>query len=84
MGKVKDLIYKSETVIVRIVETTYWYNFKEDRIELKSIHTEFVETSPREAMDLVMEINSSMTEGEELIELSSHNAKMMTCYATIT
>lgn len=84
MGKVKDLIYKSETVIVRIVETTYWYNFKEDRIELKSIHTEFIETSPREAMDLVMEINSSMTEGEELIELSSHNAKMMTCYATIT
>lgn len=84
MGKVKDLIYKSETIIVRIVETTYWYNFKEDRIELKSIHTEFIETSPREAMDLVMEINSSMTEGEELIELSSHNAKMMTCYATIT
>ena len=80
----KDLIYKSETIIVRIVETTYWYNFKEDRIELKSIHTEFIETSPREAMDLVMEINSSMTEGEELIELSSHNAKMMTCYATIT
>ena len=84
MGKVKDLIYKAETVIVRIVETTYWYNFSEDRIELKSIHTEFIETSPREAMDLVMEINSSMTEGEELIELSSHNAKMMTCYATIT
>lgn len=84
MGKVKDLIYKSETVIVKIIEKTYWYNFNEDRIELKSVHTEFIETAPREAMDLVMEINSSMTEGEELIELSSHNAKMMTCYATLT
>ena len=84
MGKVKDLIYKSETVIVKVIEKTYWYNFKEDRVELKSIHTEYIETSPREAMDLVMEINSSMTEGEELIELSSHNAKMMTCYATLT
>ena len=84
MGKVKDLIYKSETVIVKIIEKTYWYNFNEDRIELKSVNTEFIETAPREAMDLVMEINSSMTEGEELIELSSHNAKMMTCYATLT
>lgn len=84
MSKVKDALYKSETVIVKIIEKTYWYNFSEDRIELKSVHTEFIETAPREAMDLVMEINSSMTEGEELIELSSHNAKMMTCYATLT
>lgn len=71
------------TVKVKIVEKTYWYNYKEDKLELKSVHTEFIETSPREAMDLVMEINSSMTEGEELIELASRNAKMMSCYATL-
>lgn len=71
-------------VKVKIIEKTYWYNYKEDKLELKSVHTEFIETSPREAMDLVMEINSSNTEGEELIELSSRNAKMMSCYATLT
>lgn len=73
----------SGTVIVKIIEKTYWYNYKEDKLELKSVHTEFIETSPREAMDLIMEVNSKMTEGEELIEMSSHNARMMYCYATL-
>lgn len=71
------------TVVVKIIEKTYWYNFKEDKLELKSVHTEFIETAPREAMDLIMEVNSKMTEGEELIEMSSHNARMMYCYATL-
>ena len=73
----------SGTVVVKIIEKTYWYNYKEDKLELKSVHTEFIETVPREAMDLIMEVNSKMTEGEELIEMSSHNVRMMYCYATL-
>lgn len=70
-------------VVVKIIEKNYWYNYKEDAIELSSIHVEYVRTSPREAMDLVMEINSKMTEGEELIEMSSGNCKMTVCHAVI-
>ena len=71
------------TVVVKIIEKTYFYDYRKDTLEVKAIHTEFVETSPREALDLVIEVNTSMTEGETLLELSSKNCKLITCFATI-
>lgn len=68
-------------MIVKIIEKTYNYNYKDDNLELIRIDTRLVNTSVREGMDLVMECNSKMTEGETLLELSSGNCKMITCYA---
>ena len=70
-------------VTVKIITKTYWYDNKNDTLSLNSIHTEYIELPPREALDLVMEINSSMTEGEQLLELKSGNCRMEVCYATI-
>jgi len=70
-------------VTVKIIEKTYWYDYKTDTVTLNAIHVEYVQTSPREAMDLVMEVNSKMTEGEQLLELKSGNCRMVVCYATL-
>lgn len=71
------------TVIVKIIEKTYYYDYRKDTLETKAIHTEFIKTSPREALDLVIEVNTSMTEDETLLEMSSKNCKLTTCFATI-
>lgn len=70
-------------VTVKIITKTYWYDFKNDTVSLNSIHTEFIETSPRDALDLIMEVNSSMSEDEQLLELKSGNCRMVVCYATM-
>lgn len=70
-------------VVVKIITKTYWYDSKNDTVSLNSVHTEFIETSPREALDLIMEVNSSMTEDEQLLELKSGNCRMEVCYATM-
>lgn len=71
------------TVIVKIVEKCYYYNYREDKLVLNSLNVQYVETSPREAMDLIYETNTTPTEGEELIELASRNVKMTVCHATL-
>lgn len=68
-------------MVVKIIEKTYRYNYKNDTLDLLRIDTRLVDTSVREGMDLVMEVNSTMTEGETLLELSSGNCSMVTCYA---
>ena len=72
-----------DTVIVKIITKTYWYNYREDKVFLRNIEVDYVETSPREALDLISEVNSKMTEGETLLELASCNCKLVTCYATM-
>lgn len=73
----------SDTVIVHIIEKTYWYDHSKDRVCLNSTHIEDIETSPREALDLICEVNSKMTEDETLLELKSGNCRLVTTYATI-
>lgn len=68
-------------MVVKIIEKTFRYCYKEDKLTLIRIDTRYVETSVREGMDLIMEVNSTMTEGETLLELSSGNCTMVTCYA---
>lgn len=70
-------------VTVKMITKTYWYDAKNDTLSLNSIHTEFIELPPREALDLVIEVNSSMTEDEQLLELKSGNCRLVVCYATI-
>lgn len=73
----------SGVVVVSIVEKTYWYDHSKDRVCLNSTHIEHIETSPREALDLICEVNSKMTEDDTLLELKSGNCRLVTTYATI-
>ena len=72
-----------DTVIVKIITKTYWYDYRKDKTFLRNIEVHYVETSPREALDLICEVNSRMTEDETLLELASSNCKLVTCYATM-
>lgn len=71
------------TVIVKIVEKQYCYDYRNDKLILKSLNVQYVETSPREAMDLIYETNTNATDGEELIELASRNVYMTVCHAVL-
>ena len=69
-------------MVVKIITKSFWYDKREDKLRLNSIEVRNIEVAnAREAMDLVMEVNSSMTEDETLIELASGNSKMVTTYA---
>ena len=72
-----------DSVIVKIITKTYWYDYRKDSVLLRNIEVDYVETSPREALDLIVEVNSKMTDGETLLELASSNCKLVTCYATM-
>ena len=77
MDEYKDI------VTVKVITKTFEYNHKEDSIRLKGIEVDYVETSPREALDFISETNSRDTEGEHLLERASGNCTMVTCYATL-
>lgn len=69
-------------MVVKIITKSYWYNRRGDKLSLNSIEVRNIEVaSVREAMDLVMEINTTMTDDETLVEMASGNCKMVTTYA---
>lgn len=70
-------------VTVKVITKTFEYNYKEDSVKLKGIEVEYIDTSPREALDFISEVNSKDTEDEHLLERSSGNCNMVTCYATL-
>lgn len=72
-----------ETVVVKVVEKMYHYSHMHDTVRMTAMSVNFIETSPLEALDLIMETNSTMTEGEQKVQNINKDYVMTTCYATI-
>ena len=70
-------------VIVKIITKTFYYSKAEDNLFLENEEVSYVRTSPVDAMDLIEECNTNVTEGENYRRYKTGDYRLTTCYATL-
>lgn len=73
----------AKIVTVKLITRTYSYSPVNEEIMLDNIEVTFVKTSPKEALNLVAEVNSLQGEDEEYKVFPSGFRKLVTSHAVI-
>lgn len=70
-------------VIVKIITKTYYYSAREDELFLENEEVSYVKCGVKDAMDLIEECNTNVTEGETYNRYKTGDCRLTTCYATM-